>query len=145
MRKPILTETIENQLSVLRADLIQGSGSVEAQVTRLLRKCGISAKRKGYAYLRSAVLLAVNDPSLLNTLLTGLYPKIAKQYQTTPTGVERSIRTALDDAWKRGDPDTVRLFSRQNANDSARKPTNGEFLSLVTDTILVTQRSNGNA
>ncbi len=145
MRKPVSTESMENQLAVLRADLMQGSGSIEAQVTLLLRKCGISAKRKGYAYLRSAVLLAVTDPSLLNALLTGLYLKIARQYHTTPTGVERSIRTALDDAWKHGDPATMRLFSGQSGNGFDSKPTNGEFLSLVADTVLVMRRSNGNA
>lgn len=139
MRDPVLTESMEKHLSVLHADLSQGKGSIEAQITQLLRTCGISAKRKGYAYLRTAVLLAVKEPSLLDSLLTDLYPKVARRYQTTPTGVERSIRTALEDAWKYGDPDTLRLFSRQNGKSVSGRPTNGEFLALVTDTVLVSQ------
>ena len=37
MRSRVLNKTTEDQLSVLRADLLRGEGSLEAQVTQLLR------------------------------------------------------------------------------------------------------------
>jgi two-component system response regulator (stage 0 sporulation protein A) len=66
------------------------------RVTELLHQMGIPAHVKGYLYLRSAILLSVEEPELLDSLKHGLYNKVAQRYATTPRKVEQCIGTALD-------------------------------------------------
>ena len=48
-----------------------------------------------------------NDIEMLNSITKILYPTIAKQFQTTPSRVERAIRHAIEVAWSRGKMDTI--------------------------------------
>ena len=39
--------------------------------------------------------MSINDMDILNSITKQLYPSIAKQYNTTPSRVERAIRHAI--------------------------------------------------
>jgi len=57
-----------------------------------MQQIGIPAHVKGYQYIRDAILLVVEDVSLLGAVTKELYPGIAKKYDTAPSRVERGIR-----------------------------------------------------
>ncbi len=59
--------------------------------------------------LLEAIKLSVEDSNVLNSITKVLYPTIAEQYNTTATGVERSIRHAIDLSWQRGELATLEL------------------------------------
>ena len=80
---------------------------LEADVTNMIHEIGVPAHIKGYQYLREAIIMSVNDIEMLNSITKILYPTIAKQYQTTPSRVERAIRHAIEVAWSRGKLDTI--------------------------------------
>ena len=82
-------------------------GSLENDVTNIIHEIGVPAHIKGYQYLRDAIILAVNDMEMLNSITKILYPTIAKRHQTTPSRVERAIRHAIEVAWSRGKMDTI--------------------------------------
>ena len=60
---------------------------------------------------------------------------IAKQYNTTPSRVERAIRHAIEVAWSRGKMDTIDEMFGYTINNGKGKPTNSEFIALITDRI----------
>lgn len=70
-------------------------------VSELLLSLGLSTKHKGYSYLLEAILRAAKDPGQAFTKV--LYPAIGKQFNRSGDQVERSIRSALDAAWKHHD------------------------------------------
>ena len=72
---------------------------LELVVTDIIHDIGVPAHIKGYQYLRSAILMAVADMDILNSITKQLYPEIARQYETTPSRVERAIRHAIEVAW----------------------------------------------
>ena len=62
-----------------------------------------------------------------------LYPAVAKHFDTTSSRVERAIRHAIEIAWDRGDLDTLNTFFGYTVNTAKGKPTNSEFIALITD------------
>ena len=107
--------------------------SLEEKVTEIIHEIGVPAHIKGYQYLREAIIMSVNDMEMLNSITKILYPEIAKKYQTTPSRVERAIRHAIEVAWSRGKMDTIDELFGYTINNGKGKPTNSEFIALITD------------
>lgn len=109
--------------------------NLESDVTEIIHEIGVPAHIKGYQYLRDAIIMSVNDMEMLNSITKILYPTIAKKYQTTPSRVERAIRHAIEVAWSRGKMDTIDEMFGYTIHNGKGKPTNSEFIALITDRI----------
>ncbi len=112
-----------------------GERNLEADVTEIIHEIGVPAHIKGYQYLRDAIIMSVNDMDMLNSITKILYPTIAKKYQTTSSRVERAIRHAIEVAWSRGKMDTIDEMFGYTIHNGKGKPTNSEFIALITDRI----------
>lgn len=107
--------------------------ALETRVTSIIRNFGISAQLKGYGFLRSAIIHAFNDITMIDMLTKKLYPTVAREFSTTPSRVERNIRHAIETIWNEDNYDLIKeYFSRRNA-DFCFKPTNGEFIAVIAD------------
>ena len=106
---------------------------LESQVTSLILEIGIPAHIKGFHYVRSAIMMAVENPETISAITKIVYPTIAKQYHTAPTRVERAIRHAIEVAWDRGDYDTLNSIFGFSVDNNKGKPTNSEFIGLLSD------------
>ena len=109
--------------------------NLETDVTNMIHEIGVPAHIKGYQYLRDAIMMAVEDMSMLNSITKILYPTIAKNHQTTPSRVERAIRHAIEVAWSRGKMDTIDELFGYTVSVGKGKPTNSEFVALIADKI----------
>lgn len=109
--------------------------SLETQVTDIIHEIGVPAHIKGYQYLRTAIVMCVEDMEMLSSITKLLYPTIAKKYKTTSSRVERAIRHAIEVAWSRGRMDTIDSMFGYTVNYGKGKPTNSEFIALITDKI----------
>ena len=109
--------------------------TLEADVTNIIHEIGVPAHIKGYQYLRDAIVMSVQDIEMLNSITKVLYPTIAKKYDTTTSRVERAIRHAIEVAWSRGRMDTIDALFGYTINHGKGKPTNSEFIALITDKI----------
>lgn len=108
---------------------------LEVVVTDIIHEIGVPAHIKGYQYLRSSIMMAVMDMDILDSITKQLYPSIAKEYNTTPSRVERAIRHAIEVAWGRGKTDTINELFGYSMNNGRTKPTNSEFIALIADKI----------
>ncbi len=108
---------------------------IEAQVTKIIHQIGVPAHIKGYQYLRTAILLTVNDSDIINSVTKVLYPSVAKKYSTTTSRVERAIRHAIEVAWDRGDVDTLNSYFGYTIQNNRGKPTNSEFIAMIADNL----------
>lgn len=114
---------------------------LEVRITEVILDVGIPAHIKGYRYLRSAIMMAVNDISMMSGVTKILYPTIAEQYATTPSRVERAIRHAIEVAWDRGNIDTLHSLFGYSINTSKGKPTNSEFIAMIADKLRLSMKS----
>ena len=106
---------------------------MEFMVTSILHELGIPAHIKGYQYLRHAIMLAVDNLDIINSITKDLYPTVAKEFNTTSSRAERAIRHAIEVAWDRGDSDVLNSCFGYTIANSKGKPTNSEFIALIAD------------
>lgn len=111
--------------------------SLDEKISKIFINVGIPPHIKGYGFLREGVKMAVDDPEIINNITKKLYPSIGQKYNTTASKVERAIRHAIEVAWNRGRIDTINSILGVRAYIGAEKPTNGEFIALVADKMLL--------
>ncbi len=107
--------------------------NIEYIVTDIIHQIGIPAHIKGYHYLRTAIILSINDDDMINCVTKLLYPTVAQKYNTTSSRVERAIRHAIEIAWDRGDVDVLNSIFGYTVHNTRGKPTNSEFVALIAD------------
>jgi two-component system response regulator (stage 0 sporulation protein A) len=114
---------------------------MELVVTDVIHQLGVPAHIKGYHYLREAILSSLSDHDLLESVTKSLYPNVACKFQTTSSRVERAIRHAIEIAWDRGNVEILNSFFGYTVNTSKGKPTNSEFIALITDKLRLRYKS----
>lgn len=88
---------------------------------------GFREVNSGTDMLRYAV--KVWEPGMM--MSKELYPMVAKQFGSTVSRVERSMRHAIECAWERGDPHTIEHCFGYAISPDKGKPTVGEFVSRM--------------
>ena len=106
---------------------------IEVEATNMLHSLGVPANIKGYQYLRKAISLCVFSPDLINAVTKQLYPGVAAKFDTTPSRVERAIRHAIETACVRGNDEQFFNLFGYTMNNSRCKPTNSEFIAMISD------------
>lgn len=96
---------------------------LETIVTDFIHELGVPAHIKGYQYIRSAIMMVVENMDLLNFITKQLYPEIAKAYNTTASRVERAIRHSIEVAWSRGKPEVMNEIFGYTIHTGKGKPT----------------------
>lgn len=94
------------------------------EVTKRIRELGVPAHILGYGYIREAIMLTLDDPSMIRHITSELYPTIANKNETTKSSVERAIRHAVEVAYEKSE-EMKEIFSA--------KPTNARFLATIID------------
>ena len=120
---------------------VNDSSDMEIVVTDVIHQLGVPAHIKGYHYLREAILSSLADHDLLESVTKSLYPSVASKFQTTSSRVERAIRHAIEIAWDRGNVEILNSFFGYTVNTSKGKPTNSEFIALITDKLRLQYKS----
>ncbi|MGN0788275.1 MAG: sporulation transcription factor Spo0A [Candidatus Onthoplasma sp.] len=115
----------------------KSANQIEEKITNIFITVGIPAHIKGYQFLREAIKLAIANPEIINSITKKLYPTIAEKYDTSASKVERAIRHAIEVAWNRGKIENINNLFGIKVYSSNEKPTNGEFIALVADKMLI--------
>lgn len=109
-------------------------------VSEIMHQIGVPAHIKGYQYLREAILLSVDDSEMVSSVTKLLYPTVAKKFKTTSSRVERAIRHAIEVAWDRGDVDVLSSYFGYTIQSERGKPTNSEFIAMISDKLRLTMK-----
>ncbi len=103
---------------------------LEVKITKLLKELGAPTSNMGFGYIREAIILCMEDPTIFNGGITNiLYPAIAEKFGTTTSRVERAIRHEKEIIFSRGNTEFVNeLFPYYMG-----KATNSEFLATLVE------------
>ena len=126
-----------NAAEAERNALAPGTKTLDEKITAVFLSVGIPAHIKGYHYLREAIRMVYYKPELISHITKELYPGIAKRFNTSPSKVERAIRHAIEVSWTRGKIENVNKLFGFNVYGKNEKPTNGEFIALVADKLII--------
>lgn len=103
----------------------------EAWIDSVFLELGIPQNVKGYDYLMAAVLIATDEPELIQAMTKELYPRVADLFNTTAFRVERSIRHAIELAWSNGETETLNRLFGYTVGVAKGKPTNSNFIAIM--------------
>ena len=154
MLKPVNYELLESRiLDVLKDEFINSNNTLaqapatvvakpknkqlDEKITNIFITVGIPAHIKGYQFLREAIKMAIDTPEIINSITKRLYPSIADKFETSASKVERAIRHAIEVAWNRGKIENINNLFGIRVYGNNEKPTNGEFIALVADKMLI--------
>lgn len=115
---------------------------LEVVISGIMHQIGVPAHIKGYQYLREAIILAINDNEMMNSVTKLLYPTVAKSFSTTSSRVERAIRHAIEVAWDRGDVDVLSSYFGYTIQNERGKPTNSEFIAMISDKLRLRRKAS---
>ncbi|MBO7525380.1 MAG: sporulation transcription factor Spo0A [Clostridia bacterium] len=145
MVKPIDKSVLADRLNEL-GDKVTGktfrndekrSPNIDEKISKIFISVGIPPHIKGYVYLREGVKMAIDKPQIINNITKQLYPGIGEKYSTSASKVERAIRHAIEVAWNRGRIESINSVFGVRAYVGSEKPTNGEFIALVADKMIL--------
>lgn len=110
-----------------------GEKALKMRITEVIHELGVPAHIKGYEYLRCTIQLVVEGTCSIKGITKEVYPRVAREFDTTPSRVERAIRHAIEVAWDRGEIDTLEEWFGSTISHLKGKPTNSEFIALIAD------------
>lgn len=132
MLKPCQMQALEvricdflNQMQELLPKLPVG----DQVITNALMRLGFSPKLDGYTYLCKAIPLYAQDPS--QAITKELYATVGEARRKDAALVERSIRNAIDKAWRNRDEQVWRQYFRCGPNGTVPRPSNGAFIACM--------------
>ena len=145
MLKPISFLSLKNRIDEIAGGnlpspaplrLVQNR-MLDERITNIFISVGIPAHIKGYQFLREAIKMAVACPDIINSITKRLYPEVADRFDTSASKVERAIRHAIEVAWNKGKIENINQIFGVKVYSGNEKPTNGEFIALVADKMLI--------
>ena len=145
MLKPISFVSLKNRIDEITTSapaqtpslrLVQNR-MLDERITNIFISVGIPAHIKGYQFLREAIKMAVACPDIINSITKRLYPEVADRFDTSASKVERAIRHAIEVAWNKGKIENINQIFGVKVYSGNEKPTNGEFIALVADKMLI--------
>ena len=98
------------------------------EVYGIIRKLGITSKYKGYYFLAEAVNMVMAQKDGNIKITKDIYPYLARKYITTPSNIERDMRTVISACWKMNKPGLDEIAGYE----LKFKPTNSEFIDMIT-------------
>ena len=145
MLKPLSIDVLEKRVKDILFDYDTAKAvakpefdkEIEEKITNIFITVGIPAHIKGYQFLREAIKLSMENPDIINSITKKLYPSIAEKFETSASKVERAIRHAIEVAWNRGKIENINSIFGLTVYSNNEKPTNGEFIALVADKMLL--------
>lgn len=91
--KPTNSEFIA--MIAVHVQVEQEGDPLKTDLAKVLRELGVPANIQGYQYLRTAILMTVENPDIINSVTKELYPSVARQYVTIAARVSSAMRHAI--------------------------------------------------
>jgi two-component system response regulator (stage 0 sporulation protein A) len=134
---------VKEETAMYRSSVVRErtENDLEMKVSRIFHEMGIPAHFRGYAYLRDAIIMSVQEVELLGNITKHLYPRIAEKYRSTPSGVESAIRHTIEVGWQRGNPDYFgKIFGPGERGNKGKFPTTASFIAKIADRLRLENR-----
>ncbi|MGN0165401.1 MAG: sporulation initiation factor Spo0A C-terminal domain-containing protein [Lachnospiraceae bacterium] len=101
------------------------------ELHEILLRIGMPPNLYGYSYIVYSMELILQNPEYLHSITKRLYIDVAKQFNTTPSRVERAIRHAISATWLYGNTDYIHKIFKNCVRSDKRTPTNSLFLARL--------------
>lgn len=108
--------------------VINTTPAMDKLIGRLMEDMGIPKRLPGYSYIKTAVELCLQDPTVTESITKMLYPDVAMVHHTTSSKIERSMRNAIEVCWELGNTAVFMRMFGYSREDGMFRPTNTRFM-----------------
>ncbi len=129
MRKPCSVQAVVCRVADFAAELAPlppSSYDPEDLIANVLLHLGLGVHLDGFRYLLTAIPLYSHDPN--QAITKELYVAVGEVHNKDPRQVERSIRSAIDSAWKRRTNEQWAKYFTPGPDGEVPRPSNGRFI-----------------
>ena len=110
--------------------------------TDILLNLKIQPDVLGFNYLRNAILICLDDQTLLENITGALYPRLAKLYAVKASIIERCMRDAVNNAFVKGG-----LLGLNNLYDKVIykndfRPSSTELIAIIVEKLRIEKIKN---
>jgi len=111
--------------------------NVTKELKNTLISIGFIPNLKGYKFICTAVILTLEDNSLIDNVTSSLYPKVASFYGEKTASIERNIRHAIKVAYN-----SKKIYEINNVFSSKilspkEKPTSSQLIALLVEKMFI--------
>ena len=135
MKNTVLNEKIAGAEKSHDSNALINQTKLIELIEKKLNKLGLPPDHQGYCYLRSAILLVVDDSNMISHITDVLYPTIAREHGITDQSATAAIRHVIDVTWDSGDADALNSYFGYTIQNTRRMPTDREFIAMIADDI----------
>ena len=132
MRKPCSLQAVVSRVADLAADTAPQAPvyqDPEDQIAAILLRLGMRPHLDGFRFLLTAIPLFSHDTN--QAITKELYVTVAECHGKNARQVERSIRSAIDKAWRERDDGIWRQYFHCAPDGTVLRPSNGTFIARV--------------
>jgi two-component system response regulator (stage 0 sporulation protein A) len=104
---------------------------VEVAVHEFLMEVGAQPHLIGYKYMVFAITQAIQDPNIMDNMVYGLYPLIAKTFNTTVSKAESRIRRVVEKTYDAGSYAALEKYFHDVLSLNQTKPSNSQFIAIA--------------
>lgn len=112
--------------------------NIETRIFEILMDCGAKTNLKGYDYLKSAIYIAIEDKNR-DVKMMGMYSDVGKEFNTTPSRVERAIRHCIENMLLepnyKATSDSVKNVLNRLINPESGRVSNSTFIYAIAEII----------
>lgn len=87
--------------------------ATSAEIREMLANMGVSPHMKGFNICAEAIRIAADEPETLSRsrVTNDLYPRLARQFNTTASRAERNIRSAITWMYDTAAPEQINRYT----------------------------------
>lgn len=112
----------------------------EEMIHELLAKIGVPTANLGHKYLVYGICEVVKNPGLTDIMLCGFYPRVAMEFDTSPSRVERAIRNSIEISFTHGDFNALLELFGNSLTAEKGKVTVTEFVARLANIVRIQLR-----
>lgn len=123
-------------------DMKKNDNDIGLRISSIMKDIGVPLNLIGYNYIKLAILQTINlksQPDFQKNLLftKDVYPYVASLVGKTGKHIQQNIRNTITRTWQRGGQDFINSIFGYTINYTKGRPTNTEFICMMTDKIMV--------
>ena len=144
--KPMSISAITDRMQELAASILPAPpapAEPEDRLYSLLRSMRLAPHADGFSYLMESIPLYQKDPR--QSMTKELYPEVGRRFQKSSLCVERSIRSAVEGAWRRGGYQSWNPYFPTMPDGTVAKPSNKTFICAVAAALAQQEKDHARA
>ena len=108
---------------------------LEREIQKVMFELNAPDNFLGHQYTVKAIQMVINKPEYIGSITYGIYPRVALEYYTTPSRVEKRIRDTIEFVFNHAPYEALEKYFGGIVNSENGKVTNGQFIARLANVV----------